>query len=244
MPVLILITFKPHGIIALRVSPQSKMRISFKHPPLTSLIGALAYPLFSEDRYETLIDKDRKIRSKADELRKMLIGVSIHTINGSIMYGPLFRINRLYHKVAESAITSLPLTVIYGNENYEYQVAYIFDEQKLENYSIRDLERAAWGVSRIGSRESVVYVESVKSAKIELLRTNIAETFFSFPYDMTKSIQGRYDIEQVVDWKTTEIGDYSRSPRIRLVYPLERNVVEGLYDFEVAKVEFGCIIVS
>lgn len=242
MPILMIVTLKTHGIISLRASPQSKMRMSFKHPPPTSLIGALAYPLFNEGRREILIDEKGQIRSKADELRAMLIEVSIRTINGGIMYGPIFRINRLYHKVVESAVTSLPFTVTYGNKDCLLHVAYAFDEQKLVNYSVKDLERAAWGITRIGSRESVVYVEEVKSANVELLKTNSIETFFSFPLDKAKSVKGKFDVEQVVDWKTNEIGDYSRSPKIRMAYPLEKNIIEG--ELEVIKVEDGGIIVS
>jgi CRISPR-associated protein Cas5a/b/c len=233
-------TLKPHGVIALRASPQSKMRISFRHPPPTSLIGALAYPLFNGNRTEIVLNEYGKVKSKADELRSMLINVALSSKKG-LMYGPLFKINRLYHNTAESAVTSLPLNIIYGEADYLYRIAYIFDKEKLTNYTLKDLERAAWGITRLGSRESVVNVENVKTTRIEVSRVNVAKTFFSYSLDKVKNVRGKYDMELVVDWKNNEIGDYSRTDRIRLVYPLEENEVEG--DLTIAVVNGEAIII-
>jgi len=240
MPSSLMVTLRSHGIIALRVSPQSKMRISFKHPPPTSLIGALAYPLFSEDRREMVISEDGKVKSVADMLRDMLIGVTISS-KGGLMYGPLFRINRLYHGVAESAVTSLPVTVTYSECDSPLRVIYIFDDEKLTNYTINDLKRAAWGITRIGSRESIVNVEDVKASKVEISNTEVAKTSFSYPFEKVKSVKGRYDVELVVDWRRSEVGDYSRVDKIKMAYPLEENVVEG--DLKIAFVDGESVII-
>lgn len=240
MPSSLMVTLRSHGIIALRVSPQSKMRISFKHPPPTSLIGALAYPLFSEDRREMVMSEDGKVKSVADMLRDMLIGVTISS-KGGLMYGPLFRINRLYHGVAESAVTSLPVTVTYSECDSPLRVIYIFDDEKLTNYTINDLKRAAWGITRIGSRESIVNVEDVKASKVEISNTKIAKTSFSYPLEKVKSVKGRYDVELVVDWRRSEVGDYSRVDKIKMAYPLEENVVEG--DLKIAFVDGESVII-
>ncbi|MDW7986990.1 MAG: type I-A CRISPR-associated protein Cas5a [Nitrososphaerota archaeon] len=230
-----MVSLKSHGILALRAMPQSKMRAAFKHPIPTSLIGAFAYSLFNRERYEVLFEKSGKIRSRADELRKILVSVAVCSIGGSILYGPMFRINRLYKKRVESAITSLPLSINYGEVDNQYRVVYIFDEERLETYSIRDLERAAWGITRLGSRESVVSVEEVMSSSAKLINTTSTNTRFSFPLDKVKRVEGRYDVEIVVDWKVCEIGDYSRTSKIRLAYPLEKVAVEG--DLDIIRVD-------
>lgn len=235
-----MVTLRSHGIIALRVSPQSKMRISFKHPPPTSLIGALAYPLFHENRREVIINEDGEVKSVADELRKMLIGVAISS-RGGVMYGPLFKINRLYHRVVESAVTSLPVTVTYAEYDSPFRVAYVFDDEKLKNYTINDLKRAAWGITRLGSRESIVNVEDVKTSSVDISDAKIVRTSFSYPLKKVRNVRGRYDVELVVDWKLTELGDYSRADRIRVAYPLEDNVVEG--DLKVAVLNGEAVIV-
>lgn len=226
MSLILTATLRSHGIIALRVYPQSKMRISFKHPPPTSLIGALAYPLFRDYRKEIMFDKNGKVGSTAENLKKMLIGVAVRS-KGGIIYGPLFRINRLYHGVADSAVTSLPITVNYSENEYLITVVYVFDDEKLGSYTARDLERAAWGITRLGSRESIVSVDHVRMFRSELREVNTARTSFSYPLDKVKNVKGRYDIETVVDWKSSEIGDYSRANKIRMAYPQEDNVVEG-----------------
>lgn len=239
MPIGLIVTLRSHGVIALRIMPQSKMRLSFKHPPPTSLIGALAYPLFSGERREVTLSEKGKPKSKADELRSMLLGVAVSS-REALMYGPLFKINRLYHGVVESAVTSLPITVTYSDIDHPYRIAYIFDEERLAEYSRRDLERAAWGITRIGSRESIVNVEDVKSAKLEISKANSVKTSFSYSLENVKSVRGKYDVEFVVDWRRNEISDYSRADKIRLAYPLEENEVEG--DLTTTSIEGDVII--
>lgn len=226
MPSSLMATLRSHGVIALRVSPQSKMRASFKHPPPTSIIGALAYPLFRDSRREIVISKDGRVKSIADELRNMLIGVAVSS-RGGLMYGPLFKINRLYHGVADSAVTSLPITITYSEYDSLIRVVYIFDDEKLTNYTLNDLERAAWGITRLGSRESVVNIEDVKTSRVEISDADVVKTQFSYSLERVKNVKGRYDIEMVVDWRSNEVGDYSRVSRIRVAYPLEDNIVEG-----------------
>jgi len=240
MPYSLIVTLKPHGIIALRASPQSKMRISFKHPPPTSLIGALAYPLFNENRKEIIVSEDGRAKSIAEELRNMLIGVAVSS-RGGVMYGPLFKINRLYHNVAESAVTSLPVTVTYAEYDSSLRVAYVFDDEKLKNYTINDLKRAAWGITRLGSRESIVNVEDVKTSSVEVSYAKVVRTQFSYSLERVEHVKGRYDVELVVDWKISELSDYSRASRIRVAYPLEDNIVEG--DLKVVVLDGEAVII-
>jgi CRISPR-associated protein Cas5a/b/c len=60
LPYFLIIEAKPSGILALRSSPQSKMRSAFRYPTLTSLIGAISYPLFHvKGLRREVIDGDR-----------------------------------------------------------------------------------------------------------------------------------------------------------------------------------------
>ncbi|MEM3819563.1 MAG: type I-A CRISPR-associated protein Cas5a [Nitrososphaerota archaeon] len=240
MPLSLMATLRSHGVIALRVSPQSKMRISFKHPPPTSIIGALAYPLFRDSRIEIVASGDDGVKSTADELRRMLISVAVSS-RGGLMYGPLFKINRLYHGVAESAVTSLPITVTYSEYDSPIKVVYVFDDEKLTNYTVAELERAAWGITRLGSRESIVNVEDVKTSRVEISEMETVKTSFSYSLERVENVKGRHDVEMVVDWRISEIGDYSRVGRIRVAYPLEDNIVEG--KLKVAFVDGEAVII-
>ncbi len=62
---------------AARLQPQSKMRMALKYPPPTTLIGALAYPWLRQTIGRTeVITKGKGVISAADNLRRMIAGVS------------------------------------------------------------------------------------------------------------------------------------------------------------------------
>ncbi|HIH73644.1 MAG: CRISPR-associated protein Cas5a/b/c [Thermococcaceae archaeon] len=222
MTLFLKVQLRPTGIIALRSLPQSKMRTALRHAPPTALIGAIAYPLLhiSGERDETVYEK-KTYKSKANSVVGLFRWVTIKTEVKPKLYGSLLKINTIYRGNAQTAVTSFPFAVIYGEREGSLTAAYIIDEDALSEspYTQRDLERAAWGITRLGSRESVVSVEDVEVGKTEVHQAEKVRTAYAFPYKGIIDIRGGSGVLQtVVDWRSG-IGDYSSAPRVVMFYP-------------------------
>jgi len=206
---------------ATRLQPQSKMRMAMKYPPPTTLIGALAYPWTRsiKGRIE-VIKRGNKIISAAEELKKRIIDVSISLDKEPSMYGDYLKVNRYYRGKVESAVTALPSSFLYSNVDTIADLVYLME--KVDN----SLERAAWGITRMGSRESVVSVESVYIGEAISKKGEIARTRFSFPINKQK-VSGNGTILYVVDWRGSDIGSYAKANRVPYFYPKGEVEVQG-----------------
>ncbi|WP_231845584.1 type I-A CRISPR-associated protein Cas5a [Pyrococcus abyssi] len=218
----------PSGIIALRSLPQSKMRNALRYIPPSTLIGAIAYPLFHIAGYrgETLIDR-RNPRSAADKIKDLFLWVTVKGSIKPIIYGSILKINRLHRGSVESAVTSFPFAVMYGEQDYSISFVYLLKEEAVANstYTLKDFERAAWGISRLGSRESIVSVESVKSGKAKIREGKEARTSYAFPF-AGKEVEGEGTLQAVFDWRRG-IGSYSNPQYILMFYPDGEVTVRG-----------------
>jgi CRISPR-associated protein Cas5a/b/c len=226
LPYFLIIEAKPSGILALRSSPQSKMRSAFRYPTLTSLIGAISYPLFHvKGLRKEVIDGDR---CSVEMLRNLFKTVAVKVEGNPVIYGSILRINRIYRKDVESAVTSLPMSIMYGEMDFKIKIAYIFNDEILDNseYTIKDFERAGWGIVRIGSRESVVSVEDVVTGKSEIKEGDEVETEYSFEFKNISDYDGRGLLQAVVDWRE-ELTNYTNAKKMIIVYPFGRVKVFG-----------------
>ena len=214
------VKIKPAGIIALRSLPQSKMRTALRYVPPTTLIGAIAYPLLhiGGERKETHYEK-KTFRSSAESVLSIFKWATIKTCGKPKLYGSLLRINTIYRGKAQNAVTSFPFAVLYGESKYSLTAAYLIDEDNLSKstYSTKDIKRAAWGITRLGSRESVISVEDVKMGKTAVKETDKVETEYAFPFKDVE-VEGRGTLQSVVNWRSG-IGDYSNANRIVMFYP-------------------------
>ena len=209
------IKLKPvHGFAA-RLQPQSKMRASFKYPPPTTFIGALSYPLtrMIAGRKE-LIDTGKIHISMANEIRDCLVAVAGHLHGPSITFGNYLRINRVYRGSVDYGVTALPITFLYSNIDTYLEVIFILKRISAEHI------RAGWGITRIGSRESVFHTESVMWGKAKEIRAKSLNTSFSFWLNRGIRVEGDGHIIYCVDWRDTPIGDYSKSIRKPYFYPM------------------------
>ena len=222
------VTMRPTGIVALRSLPQSKMRTALRYIPPTTLIGAIAYPLhhISGYRAETVYNR-RTFKSTADGVKDLFEWVTLKTAGKPRLYGALLKINTVYRGKAQSAVTSFPFTVLYGTGDATITAVYIINEEALRKstYSFGDLKRAAWGMTRLGSRESVVSVEDVETGRTDVIETDVAETPYAFLFKGLE-VSGKGTLQSVVDWRS-EIGDYSKARRIVMFYPEESVRVTG-----------------
>nr|WP_169791811.1 type I-A CRISPR-associated protein Cas5a [Thermococcus celericrescens] len=230
MTLFLKVKLRPTGVIALRALPQSKMRTALRYVPPTTLIGAIAYPLLhiSGDRRETIYER-KTFKSKAESAMGLFKWTTIKTESKPKLYGSLLKINTIYQreKKVQSAVTSFPFAVLYGESSNSLTVVYLIDEEALSEstYSTKDLERAAWGITRLGSRESVVSAEDVNRGKAKIQEVNEAKTKYAFPFKGV-DIRGKGTLQTVVDWRSG-IGDYSNARRIVMFYPEGRVEVQG-----------------
>lgn len=229
MPHFLLVKLKPSGVIALRSLPQSKMRISFKYPPPSSLLGALAFPLLYGDRVETVYE-GKKPKSRLEEIKKFFRWIAVNVVAQPRAYGSLLRINRYYRGKVESAVTSLPVTLLYGDVGDEsIHAVYVFRDDAVQgsSFTFRDFERAAWGIVRLGSRESAVFAEDVVLGAGDIVERSKAATRYSFMLREGRVVGGSFSVQHVVDWRA-EASDYGfAAPRLAMAYPRETVTVEG-----------------
>lgn len=222
------VMMRPTGIVALRALPQSKMRTALRYVPPTTLIGAISYPLhhLSGNRAETVYDR-KTVKSTADGIRNLFEWVTIKTIGKPRLYGALLKINKTHRGELQTAVTSFPFAVMYGSGDSTITAVYLVNGEELSKgpYTMKDLERAAWGITRLGSRESVVSVENVETGKAEISEASSAETSYAFPFKGFE-VQGRGTLQSVVDWRSG-IGDYSSTKRIVMFYPEDTVKVRG-----------------
>ena len=219
---------------AARLQPQSKMRMAFKYPPPTTLLGALAYPFIRRrgaGRLE-VITKGKKVISAADKLKGLVKEVATSLHEEPSIYGSYLRVNRIYRKSLDFAVTAFPSSFVYSNEEGLADLVYVMEEVS------EDLERAAWGITRIGSRESVVSVESVYVGEAIPKRGNSVKTRFSFSL-RDYSVRGDGTILYVVDWRKQDIGDYAKADRIPYYYPKHEVEVSGNLSWFELKLPWG-----
>jgi len=235
------VTLKPSGVIALRSLPQSKMRSAFKYPPLTALIGALAYPLLHQkgSRAE-VIQVGRDFKSSAEIIRPFIEAVAIKVVGQSRVYGAILKIHRNYRGKIEGAVTSMPMALLYGNSDYIMEVVYLLKDSIFSSqFTLKDFERAAWGITRVGSRESIVSVEDVKTGKAKVYEDKTAETSYSFEIKGGIKYYGKGFIQSVADWKE-EMTNYTQAKKILVFYPIGKVMVEG--KLKLAKIDAEVLV--
>ncbi|MGQ9777920.1 MAG: type I-A CRISPR-associated protein Cas5a [Thermodesulfobacteriota bacterium] len=211
-----------------RVPNTSKVQPSLPIPPPTTLVGALAYPLFREAQElgevrDVRENKKRMgVRSSAYLLNEAVVGCAIYLANTAFSLEDSSKHNTLlfYRKSAGTAEEKevggrryLPKyrsgtirtgKIIYPNG--KAVIAYLLDLEKLssvlEGKLKERVERAAWQISRVGSKESIFSVEKVEVFDDVPQLTGTVETKFYFPTTAAKvkeEIETQYYYENF--WK-------------------------------------------
>ena len=151
----------------------------------------------------------------------MFISVNARINVPVIKYGDLTRVfwYRKEEKVVQSDAVSLEKVYSMSSDG-SIDVIYVVDESEAEHIvgDLNTLKLAAWGISRIGSKESAVSVESVKLKKAKSVDCSEVETDYYFT-GYVKLLNGNLISFDVVDFRKSPIGDYVNADKIPLNVP-------------------------
>ena len=222
---------------SVRLAPQGKGRVAYTFPPPSTVLGAFIASLQKVvgDRRELTTKntgKKARILSAGEDYKHLFADVFLDVSQIHVkIYGEPSIQNFLYklrdkEKIRKMGPTEPKHNFIANPAAFApggvLNVLYVVDKNVLSGSTIsqRDLERAAWGISRFGSKESVAYVNDVELLD---LREDVLEdvvTKYSFVKMPEYDIKGtNYTIERVVDWKHSEMGDYTNAKKVLMVYP-------------------------
>ncbi len=169
---------------------------TYKLPPQTTVVGALAYPYAYINRLpENIVDGD-KLYSTTVRLASMIRWVSIR--NTMAPLGPIetMDINRLI------LVLGIRRAHIYPGSRFLWGVQPIgkiySPSWKLEIMILPEKERVngiarlAYSIVRLGCRESLVSVDRVEVVDANVSRQEFVSTSYYFPRRLAREISGNY----------------------------------------------------
>jgi len=210
-----------------QVVPFSKTRLAFKAPPPTTLVGALAYPLrrlfnMSENRGET---------SGAEDLREVVLW---STAKLSLKLSKVIDVSKIYwydrhperRKADIDAVATEKIYVSSFNDatlDLGYVINGIAAEDLFGEKWKNILETGAWGISRVGQKESLYTVNQTTLTKLELIKASVVECGFYLPYRLVENIEeGSFFVEYFVP-ENTKIADYVDVKKEAYLIPVANN---------------------
>lgn len=232
----------PHWGFAFRKTIFSKTRDSFLLPPPTTAIGALAYGLTRISKVpEEISSKGKESISSADKLRELVHSVNIKVNTPLHHYSDLGRIWWYRERESRAKFDAVALGKVYALSKKSVisslEIVYMFNEDALKRSEFKkeELIAAAYSIARLGSKESITNVINVNYGKALELKEREVRTPYSFWLDLVKVSEGQIIIQNVVDFKRSCIGDYSKANLRLHAYPY--NVM--LKRLSVAKVKLN-----
>jgi CRISPR-associated protein Cas5a/b/c len=211
----------------LNLVPFSKSRPPLLAPPPTTLIGALAYPLSRSLKLPEAFGE----YSGAERLRGSLKYVGLKIDLPLINYFDLSKITFFYRKKAERDAVAIGKTYTLS-KGLKYEaptitICYVVDEEVARRSFSREkvrkkLVEAAIGITRIGSRESLVTPLSLSYGEARPITQRRGKTSFSFMRrSISNLLSGDFMGVEVVDWEKYPIGDYYRAGRELMIIPYD-----------------------
>ncbi len=167
-----------------------------RYPPPTTLLGALAYAIAREEGIEVRLEGST-LYSYATQLLSVVPwttyrfldvdpSVLIETRDISrVLMAPYTRSDNVYPgsiyvwAVQTHGKIYAPCTTL--------EILYIVRSDALDKIS-----RAAWGITRLGTRESIVSVQLVEPLEAETVENNVVETSFGFPRSLATPVEGSF----------------------------------------------------
>ncbi len=201
----------------------SKYQSATPLPPPTTLIGALAYPLVKKGvlkldgqqiKGETIKLEKNSILSPAMVIEKYVVCASAYLDNIAIIWEDLSKYNTiLFHETTKSEEDE----ILAGGRRYTMKfrtgaipvgkvfypsgvltAAFLIDDSMskvVDGNFENELVKAAWEMTRIGSRESIISVIDVKLSEATPTKDRKLKTRYYFPAVLGSVVEGGYYME-------------------------------------------------
>lgn len=207
---------KLHWGFSIRKPYFSASQPSFKVPPPSTLIGALARAFASYKRLPEVIAKaskhGREYYSSCVELLRFCKWVTVAVIDENMLpfEGPIETKDLMRALIAPY----LRRSNIYPGSRMLYAPQahgkiYFPDLDMVASYFVndeivKDLERIAWSIVAVGSKESVACTVNVKVLDLREIKETLVKTRYYFEKDLIKSIREGSYIEEYMTIPTEE----------------------------------------
>jgi CRISPR-associated protein Cas5a/b/c len=196
----------------------SKYQSTTPIPPPTTLIGAIAFPLIKRGVLklngqqimgETIKLEESNILSPAAVLEKYIVCTSAYLDNIAIIWEDLSRYNTLLFQettkdkedeklaggrryLMKYRTGALPVGKVFYPGGV-LTAAFLIDKSMskiLDGNLESELEKSAWEITRVGSKESIVSVTDVKISEARLLKEKKVKTKYYFPAVLGSVVEG------------------------------------------------------
>ncbi len=218
-PLALVVNVETHWGLSLNYFSLTKSSPALRIIPPTTLIGALAYPIAKLMKWP----ENKGLRSSAEIIRKGFLGVYYSVIHGTFI--PYSEISKLVsYKVREKGIIRDAAAVqrMYSSPGTRLRLYYMCGDLAgiLGQAWEKILLEAAWSMSRIGAKESIVSVLDASLVEAEVVETSTIETGATVPMESVEEVEGEHVLAWVIDWRKTEIGKYHGSPMTLVAQPM------------------------
>lgn len=211
----VVVDIEVHWGYSVREPMYTASQPSYRLPPQTTMIGALAYPYAKTNKIPECITLSGALYSSATRIAGLIKWVTVKNPLGPL--GPIATndISRLLlvlgvrrehiYRGSRFIWGVQPVGKIYAPSTV-FRAVYIVEDGKAA-----DIARMAYSIVRMGSRESLVDVKKVVVSRIIRVKKRPVTTLYYFPSRLAREVRGIYFRENML----TPFSDYYKLGAIR-----------------------------
>ena len=231
---------------SVRIAPQGKGRTAYRLPPPTTFLGAYIAGIQQVlgDTREVIIEGHGKKASyySAAELYKDIfddVFIKVEDFNGKIYGEPIKQVYIYRGSVRDNVIT-MPGVF---HQSGLFNVIYIIKDDAMSSIGLskEDLERGAWAITRLGTKEGIIIVKDVNIVQLteDIAREGVTQHSFYLQEGIELPPMASYWAERVIHWKSRgfRFGDYSEAKKEIIIYPREPLMFLSDTEVEVFRLE-------
>ncbi|RLE64303.1 MAG: hypothetical protein DRJ38_05810 [Thermoprotei archaeon] len=170
---------------------------SFRFPPPTTLIGALVFAIASRRNGVEILAESDGLYSYTAGLLNDVPWATCRVLNidprllietrdlSRVLIAPYVRSDNVYPG-------SQYLWAVQTHGKVYAPILTLDVVYMVKGSSVKDIARYAWGITRAGTKESIVSVRSVELLDINTIVDNIVETNYGFPRSLAEPVKGVY----------------------------------------------------
>lgn len=212
-----------HWGLSLNYFSGTKSRPALRVIPPTTIVGAIARPLA---RLRGAPENADGGDSGAEPFKGMFVGVYYSVLRGALVpYAELSKV--WFYKVRENRAKpdAAALPKLYAKVPTSIRLYYVIDavqaSKTLGEGWVRALEGAAWSITRLGAKESIVSVTAVTASPVKEVRAEGAiVTSATVPLHNADFVDGEHIVAEVIDWRKARMGRYFGAPTARVAQPV------------------------